>query len=229
MRRSDGGRRSGSRRCSRGSRVRDGQSDLRRLRRSVSSQLARALSLTESPFTRTAHVAEFRRGEGDSGDARPRLRCVGVIGWPGRRGRGCRRWCLTAQSGIRTVGIAQPRQVGRGPGERSDVHDWWTFSSSGLGLAFVLLLALERAEQADRCGVAGSGVARGRDPADSGGGQCEAGVVDRFPSGPASLSPPGGTDQADARAADQDVPGTSLVMAGCPDELVVAVGDDRRR
>src|ERR1019366_6231594 len=101
------------------------------------------------------------------------------------------------------------------------------FSSSWtLVLAVVLLLALECAEQADRCGVAGPGVARSRDPADSGGGQREAGVVDRFPSGPASLSPPGGTDQADPRPADEDVPGTGLVMAGCPDELVLALADD---
>jgi len=91
----------------------------------------------------------------------------------------------------------------------------------------VLLLALECAEQADRGGVASPGVAGGRDPADSGGGQREAGAVDWFPSGPASFSPPGGADQADARAADEDVPGTVLVVAGCPDELVLALADDR--
>src|SRR5260370_40354972 len=123
------------------------------------------------------------------------------------------------QEGMGTAVMGQPRQVGRGPGERSDVPDWWTFSSSGLALGFVLLLALECAEQADRCGVAGSGIARSRDPADSGGGQREAGAVDRVPSGPAAFSSAGAADQSDRRAADQYAPGAGRVMAGCPDGL----------
>src|SRR5271166_5184409 len=98
--------------------------------------------------------------------------------------------------------------------------------SSALVPVLVFLLALECVEQADCCGVAGPGVAPARDPADSGREQREAGVVGGFPSGPASLTPPGGTDQADARAGDHDVPGAGLAVLWCPDELVDAFSDD---
>jgi len=81
-------------------------------------------------------------------------------------------------------------------------------------------------QQADGSGVAGAGVASGGDPAGPGGRECRSGVGDCLPGVPAAFSAPGGADQPGALAADQHVPGSGVGVAGCLDEVILAVADD---